>query len=138
MKIADSRLLTLIRLSLKIRPLLREPLDLLPSVTKCCILFGISEVALRLLLIAVAFCMSRGIHLLAPWLQIPVEGSGLEHIYTRNRSYSFALLRPRKLYSIPFPFLVDSMAGEDNGGKRAAKEILEEDMPVNQRLRHMR
>jgi len=33
---------------------LREPLDLLPSVTKCRILFGISEVALRLLLIVVA------------------------------------------------------------------------------------
>ena len=90
--------------------------------------------ALRLLLIVVAFCMSRGIHLFAPWLQIPAEGSGLEHIYTCNRSYSFALLRPLKLCSILFPLLVDSIADEDSRGKRAAGEIPEEDMPVNQRL----
>ena len=63
------------------------------------ILFGISEVALHLLLIVVAFSTSRYVHHLASWLQIPAEGSGLEHIYTRNYSYSFALLRPRKLYS---------------------------------------
>ena len=94
--------------------------------------------ALRLLLIVVAFCMSQGVHLLAPWLQIPAEVSGLEHIYTRNRSYSFALLRPHKLCSILFPLLVDSMAGEDSRGKRAAEEILEENMLVNQRLRRMR
>ena len=128
MKIADSRLLTLIRLSLKIRPLLREPLDLLPSVTKCCILFGISEVALRLLLIVVAFCMSQGVHHFAPWLKILAEGSDLEHIYIRNCSYSFAFLRPRKLYSGLLPLLVDPinfMAGEDNRGKRAAEEIPE-------------
>ena len=30
------------------------------------------------------------------------------------------------------------MDGEDNHGKRAAEEILEEAMPVNQRLRRMR
>ena len=91
---------------------------------------------LRLLLIVVAFCTSRGIHLLAPWLQI--HGSSLEHIYTHNRSYSFTLLCPHKLCSILFPLLVDSMAGEDSRGKRAAEEILEENMLVNQRLRRMR
>ena len=35
---------------------------------QCCILFGISGAALRLLLIAVAFCMSRDIYYLASWL----------------------------------------------------------------------
>ena len=60
------------------------------------ILFGISVVALRLLIIAVAFRTSRDIHHLASWLQIPAEGSGLEHIYTRNCSCSFALLRLHK------------------------------------------
>ena len=67
--------------------------------------FDISEVALRLLLIVVAFCTSRGVHLFASWLQISGEGSGLEHIYTCNRFYSFALLHPCKLCSILFPFL---------------------------------
>ena len=57
-----------------------------------CILFSISEVALHLLLIAVAFCTSRDIYHLALWIQIPAEGFGLEHIYTRNCSCSFALL----------------------------------------------
>ena len=139
MKIADSRLLSLIQLSLKTRPLLlREPFNLLSLVTRRRILFGISEVALYLLLIAVAFCMSQGVHLLAPWLQIPAEGSSLEHNYTCNRSCSFALLHPCKLCSILFPLLVDSMVGEDSRGKRAAEGILEENMPANQRLRRMR
>ena len=44
---------------------------------QCCILFGISEVALHLLLIVVAFCMSRDFYHLASWLQIPAEGSGV-------------------------------------------------------------
>ena len=139
MKIVDSRLPTLIQLSLKTRLLLlREPLNLLSLVTRRRILFGISGVVLRLLLIVVAFCMSRGIHLLAPWLQIPTEGSSLEHIYTRNCYCSFALLRPRKLCSVLFPLVVDSMADEDSRGKRAAEEIPEENMPVSQRLRRMR
>ena len=30
------------------------------------------------------------------------------------------------------------MAGEENRGKRAVEEVLEENMPVNQRLRRMR
>ena len=63
------------------------------------ILFSISEVALHLLLIAVAFCTSRDIYHLALWIQIPAEGFGLEHIYTCNCSCSFALLRPHKLCS---------------------------------------
>ena len=66
---------------------------------QCRILFCISEVALRLLLTGVTFCTSRDVHHVASWLQIPAEGSGLEHIYTRNCSYSFALLRPYKLCS---------------------------------------
>ena len=65
--------------------------------------FDISEVALRLLLIVVAFCMSQDINHLASWLQIPTGSSGLEHIYTRNCSYSFALLCPCKLYSSFLP-----------------------------------
>ena len=67
------------------------------------ILFGISGVALHLLLIAVAFCTSRDVHHLVPWLQIPAEGSSLEHIYTCNHSCSFALLCPCKLYSSFLP-----------------------------------
>ena len=63
------------------------------------ILIGISVVALRLLLIAIDFCTSRDVHHLASWLQIPAKGSGLEHIYTRNCSRPFALLRPCKLCS---------------------------------------
>ena len=63
------------------------------------ILFGISAVALHLLLIMVALCTSRDVHHLALWLQIPAEGSGLEPIYTRNYSCSFALLHPCKLCS---------------------------------------
>ena len=105
------------------------------------IFFGISEVTLRLLLIVLAFCTSRGVHLFALWLQILAKGHGLEHIYIRNRSCSFAFLHPRKLYSGLLPLLVDPinfMAGEDNRGKCAAEEILEEDMMVNQRLRRMR
>ena len=73
---------------------------------QCCILFSISQVTLRLLLIVVSFCTSQDIYHLALWLQILAEGSGLEHIYTCNRSYSFALLCPRKLYrGFPPPFL---------------------------------
>ena len=96
MKIADSRHLTLIQLSLKTWPLLREPPQ--PSIFsyQCRILFSISAVALHLLLIAVAFCTSRDICHLTLWLQIPAKGSGLEHIYTCNCSCSFALLHPCK------------------------------------------
>ena len=62
------------------------------------ILFGIIEVALHLLLIVIAFCTSQDIYHLASWLQITAEGSGLEHIYTRNYSYSLALLCLHKTY----------------------------------------
>ena len=69
---------------MKTWPLLRKtPQSSILSHQRC-ILFGISEVALRLLLIAVAFCMSRGIHHHASWLQILAECFGLEHIYTRK------------------------------------------------------
>lgn len=64
-----------------------------------CILFGISEVASRLLLIAVIFYTSQDIYHLISWLQISAEGSDLEHIYPCNCSCSFALLCPRKLCS---------------------------------------
>ena len=87
------------------------------------------------------FVLPRGVYLFALWLQIPAEGSGLEHIYIRNRSYSSAFLHPRKLYSGLLPLLVDPinfMAGEDNRGKRAAEEVPEENMPVNQRLGRIR
>jgi len=67
------------------------------------ILFGISEAALHLLLIAVAFCMSRDVHHLASWLQIPAECFGLEHVYTHNCSCSFALLHLHKPYSSFLP-----------------------------------
>ena len=100
MEIANSKLSSLIQLSPKTQPLLlREPFDLLSLVTWRHILFGISEVVIHLLLITVAFCTSRGVHVFALWLQIPAKGSGLEHIYTCNRSYSFAPLRPRRLCS---------------------------------------
>ena len=92
---ADPRLL--IQSSLKTRLLLREPFDFLPSVAQRRIPIGISEVALRLTLIAVAFCVSRCTHLFASCLQIPADGFGLEHISTRN--YSFALLCLPKPYS---------------------------------------
>ena len=92
---ADPRLL--IQSSLKTRLLLREPFDFLPSGAQCRIPIGISEVALRLLLIMVAFCVSRSICLFISCLQIPDEGFGLEHISTRN--CSFALLRLLKPYS---------------------------------------
>ena len=60
--------------------------------------------ALRLLLIAVAFYTSRGIHLFASGPQIPAGGFGLEHISTRN--CSFALLRLLKPYSgFPLRFI---------------------------------
>ena len=52
------RLKILIQLSLKTWPLVREPFDFLLSVAQRRILFDISEVALRLLLIAVAFYTS--------------------------------------------------------------------------------
>ena len=44
-----------IQSSLKTRLLLKEPFDFLPSIAQCHTPIGISEVALRLLLIAVAF-----------------------------------------------------------------------------------
>ena len=105
----------------------------------CRILFDIGEVALHLLLIAVAFCPSRGVHLFNPWLQIPAEGSGLEHIYTCNRSYSFALFHPHILCSILPPCRSDQLHGwrgepwQARGGGGS-----EGDMSVNQRLRRMR
>ena len=40
-----------------------------------------------------------------------------------------------------FPLFVDPinpMAGEDNRGKRAAEEVLKENLPMSQRLHHMR
>ena len=100
----DPRLL--IQSSLKTWLLLREPFDFLSSIAQCRIPIGISEVALRLPLIVVAFCASRGIHLFASslqGLQIPAGGFSLEHISTRNSS--FALLRLPKPYSgFPSPF----------------------------------
>ena len=92
--------------------------------------------ALRLPLIAIAFCMSRGARPFALGLQILVGGFGLEYILTRN-CFS-ALLCLSKPYSGSLsPFCRSnrsSMAGEDNRGKRAAEEILEESMPMNQCL----
>ena len=110
------------------------------SVAQRCIPIGISEVALRLPLIVVAFYTSRGARPFASGLQIPVGGFGLEYILTRN-CFS-ALLRLTKPYSGSLsPFCRSnrsSMAGEDNRGKRVAEEIPEESMPMNQCLRRMR
>ena len=108
MKIADSRLPILIQLSLKTRPLLREPFDLPPLVVNRRIFFSISEVALHLLLIMVAFSSSRGVHLLAPWLQIPAEGSSLENICTRNYSAPLHFSALVDSVAVFFPFLIDS------------------------------
>ena len=64
---------------------------------------GISEVVLRLLLIAVAFYTPRGACLFASGPQIPTGGFGLEHISTHN--CSFALLRlPKPCSGFPSPF----------------------------------
>ena len=88
--------------SLKTRLSLREPFDFLPLVTQRRTPIGTSEVALRLLLIVVAFYMSRGIRLFASGPQIPASGFGLEHISTCN--CSFALLRlPKPYSSFPSP-----------------------------------
>ena len=90
---ADPRLL--IQLSLKTQLLLREPFDFLPSVAQRRIPIGISEVVLRLPLIAIAFYTSRGAHPFALGLQIPVGGFGLEYILTRNCFYALLrLLKP--------------------------------------------
>ena len=98
---ADPRLL--IQSSLKTRLLLKEPFDFLPSVAQRRTSIGISEVALRLSLIAVAFYMSRGVRLFALGLQIPTGGFGLEHISTRN--CSFALLHlPKSCSNFSSPF----------------------------------
>ena len=134
MKIADFRLQTLIRLSLKTWPLLREPLDLLSLVTQRRILFSISEVTLRLLLIAVAFCMSQGVHPFVPWLQIPAEGSGLKHIYTNNCSAPSHFSALVDSIAVFFPFLVDptkphgqrgqprqTCGGGDSGGEHVGE-----------------
>ena len=60
--------------------------------------------ALRLLLIAVAFYTSRGIRLFASGPQIPVGGFSLEHISTGN--CSFALLHLLKSCSgFPLRFI---------------------------------
>ena len=95
---------------------------------------------LRLSLIVVAFYTSRDVCPFALGLQIPASGFGLEYILTRN-CFS-ALLCLSKPYSGSLsPFRrsnCSSMAGEDNRGKRAAEEIPEESMPMNQRLRRMR
>ena len=100
---ADPRLLILIQLSLKTWPSLSEPLDLLSLITQRHILFGLDEVALRLLLIVVAFCASRGIHLFASCLQIPADGFSLEHISTRNCSFALLrLLKPCSGFLSPF------------------------------------
>ena len=108
---------------------------------QCRILFGISEVALCLLLIVVAFCTSRDVHHLGSWLQILAECSGLEHIYTGNCCCSFALPTFTNPIAVFFPLFIDPinlMVGEDNWGKHAAEEVLEENLPMSQRLRRMR
>ena len=97
MKTADSILPILIQLSMKTWLLLREPFNFLPSVAQRRILIGINKVALRLLLIVVAFCAPRGVCLFASCLQIPVEGFGLKHISIH--SCSFALFHLPKPYS---------------------------------------
>ena len=98
---ADPRLL--IQSSLKTQLLLREPFDFLPSVAQRRTPIGISEVALRLPLIAVAFYTSQGVRLFTLGLQIPTGGFGLEHISTHN--CSFALLHLSKPCSdFPSPF----------------------------------
>ena len=86
-----------IQLSLKTWLYQESPSIFLPSVTQRRILIGISEVALRLLLITVAFYSPRGVRLFASGLQIPADGLSLEHISTRN--CSFALLHLLKPYS---------------------------------------
>ena len=87
----DPRLL--IQLSLKTWLLLREPFDFLPSVAQRRTPIGISEVALRLLLIAVAFYTSRGVCFFASGPQIPAGGFGLEHISTHNFPLLFSACR---------------------------------------------
>ena len=119
---------------------IKRALDLLSSVIWCRILFDIGEAALRLLLIAVAFCASRGVRPFASCLQIPADDFRLEHISIRN--CSFALLRlPKPCSGLSFSLSqIQSffMASEDNRGKRAAEETLEENIPMNQCLRRMR
>ena len=137
MKIVDSRFLTLIQLNMKTRHLLRDLPQSSVFSHQRRILFGISEVALRLLLIVVAFCMSRDVHHLASWLQIPAECSGLEHIYTRNCSYSFALLCLHKPYSgflPPFcrsnqPYGWRGQLGQACGGGGSGGEPTDEPAP---------
>ena len=93
--------------------------------------------ALRLLLIVVAFYTSRGVCLFASGPQIPAGGFGLEHISLVTVPLLFsACQNPVVVFLLPFVDLI--MAGEDNRGKRAVEEISGEDMPMNQRLRRMR
>jgi len=74
------------------------------SVAQCCISIGISEVALHLPLIVVAFYTSRGARPFVSGLQIPVGGLGLEYILTRN--YFSALLRRQNPVAVLFfPFV---------------------------------
>ena len=81
----------------------REPFNFLPSVAQCHILIGISEVALRLLLITVAFCTPQGVRLFALCLQIPADGLGLEHISICNCSFApLHLLKPYSSFLSPF------------------------------------
>jgi len=77
-----------IQSSLKTWLLLGEPFDFLPSVAQRHTPIGISEVAFRLSLIAVAFHTSRGVRLFVSGPQIPAGGFGLEHISTRNCSFA--------------------------------------------------
>ena len=86
----------------------RESFDLLSLVTWRHILFGISEVVIHLLLITVAFCTSRGVHVFALWLQIPAKGSGLEHICTHNCSTPSHFSALVDSVAVFFPFLIDS------------------------------
>ena len=92
---ADPRLL--IQSNLKTWLLLREPFNFLPLVAQRRTPIGISEVALRLPLIAIAFCASRGIRLFASGLQIPASGFGLEYVPTCN--CSLVLLHLLKSYN---------------------------------------
>ena len=97
-----SRLLILIQLSLKTWLSLREPFDLLSLVIWRRILFDICGVAFRLLLIAVAFCASRGVRLFTSCLQIPTEGFGLKRISICNCSFALFCLPKPCSSSLPF------------------------------------
>ena len=82
---------------------IKRAFNFLPSVAQRRIPISISEVALRLPLIAVAFYMSRGVRLFTLGLQKQADGFGLERISTSN--YSFALLHLPKPCNSSLPFL---------------------------------